>query len=131
MSENKNIEQHIKDSTTEVKEERTEQKSSENKPAGAHALGLLNWLIIVCLIALSSTASVFLYDRFYAPRLVAFDLQGYLSNQRAAMLKNQLTEKELGNNLDTLKVKLDNIPSNKAVITADVVLRNIEVLKLD
>ena len=91
----------------------------------------MNWLIIILLMVISSAGSIFIYDRYYAQKLTAFDLQGYLLKQRIAMQNNQLTEKQLGDNLDALKVKLDNIPSNQAVITADVVLRNIQTINLE
>jgi len=128
-----------KDNTRDVRETKTDIQvmQSEQKPEGGkhnNAIGLVNWLVILCLIVLSSTASVMIYDKFYAKKekkLVAYDLQGYLMNQRLAMQKGELTEKQLGENLDKLKIKLDNIPPDQAVITADVVLRNIEVLRLD
>jgi hypothetical protein len=97
----------------------------------AGVLGLMNWLIIILLMVISSAGSIFIYDRYYAQKLTAFDFQGYLLKQRIAMQNNQLTEKQLGDNLDALKVKLDNIPSNQAVITADVVLRNIQTINLE
>jgi hypothetical protein len=129
MGDNEDTGKGVKESGTDIQELQSEQTPECSKPR--NAIGLINWLIIVCLMVLSSTASVAIYDRYYANRLVAFDLQGYLLNQRLAMQKNQLTEKQLGENLDALKAKLDNIPANQAVITADVVLRNIEVLKLE
>jgi hypothetical protein len=101
----------------------------KNKHAGV--LGLMNWVIIILLIAISSAGAIVIYDRYYAQKLTAFDLQGYLLKQRIAMQNNQLTEKQLGDNLDALKVKLDNIPSNQAVITADVVLRNIQTINFE
>ena len=91
----------------------------------------MNWLIIILLMVISSAGSIFIYDRYYAQKLTAFDLQGYLLKQRIAVQNNQLTEKQLGDNLDALKIKLDSIPSNQAVITADVVLRNIQTINLE
>jgi len=101
----------------------------EEKHAGV--IGLMNWLIIILLMVISSAGSIFIYDRYYAQKLAAFDLQGYLLKQRIALQNNQLTEKQLGDNLDALKVKLDHIPSNQAVITADVVLHNIQTINLE
>ena len=107
------------------------QPESTVKDKQAGVIGLMNWLIIILLMVISSAGSIFVYDRYYAQKLTAFDLQGYLLKQRIAMQNNQLTEKQLGDNLDALKVKLDNIPSNQAVITADVVLRNIQTINLE
>lgn len=107
------------------------QPESTVRDKGAGVLGLMNWLIIILLMVISSAGSIFVYDRYYAQKLTAFDLQGYLLKQRIAVQNNQLTEKQLGDNLDALKVKLDSIPSNQAVITADVVLRNIQTINLE
>jgi len=107
------------------------QPESTVKDKHAGVIGLMNWLIIIFLMVISSAGSIFIYDRYYAQKLTAFDFQGYLLKQRIALQNNQLTEKQLGDNLDALKVKLDNIPSNQAVITADVVLRNIQTINLD
>ena len=107
------------------------QQESTVKDNHASVIGLMNWLIIILLMVISSAGSIFIYDRYYAQKLTAFDLQGYLLKQRIAMQNNQLTEKQLGDNLDALKVKLDSIPSNQAVITADVVLRNIQTINLE
>ena len=109
--------------------ESTVKTVKDEKHAGV--IGLMNWLIIILLMVVSSAGSVFIYDHYYAQKLMAFDLQGYLMKQRIALQNNQLTEKQLGDNLDALKVKLDNIPANQAVITADVVLRNIQTINLE
>ena len=107
------------------------QPESTVRDKHAGAIGLMNWLIIILLMVISSAGSIFIYDRYCAQKLTAFDLQGYLLRQRMAVQNNQLTEKQLGDNLDALKIKLDNIPSNQAVITADVVLRNIQTINLE
>ena len=106
-------------------------ESTVKEEKHAVVIGLMNWLIIILLMVISSAGSIAIYDRYYAQKLTAFDLPGYLMKQRIAMQNNQLTEKQLGDNLDALKVKLDNIPSNQAVITADVVLRNIQTINIE
>jgi len=125
----KTTKQDIRQSGEESVVSQPENAVKEEKHAGV--IGLMNWLIIILLMVISSAGSIFIYDRYYSQKLTAFDLQGYLLKQRIALQNNQLTEKQLGDNLDALKVKLDNIPSNQAVITADVVLRNIQTINLE
>lgn len=129
MDSNDNIEEDIQESTGEKDATQTENIVKAEKSAGK--IGLMRWVMIALLMFMSSTASIMIYDRYYAQKLVAFDLQEYLTKQRMALQNNQMTEKQIGENLDVLKAKLDNMPKNQAVITADVVLRNIQVLNLE
>ena len=129
MDSNGNIEEDIQESTGEKDATQTENIVKAEKSAGK--IGLMSWVMIALLMFMSSTASIMIYDRYYAQKLVAFDLQEYLTKQRMALQNNQITEKQIGENLDVLKAKLDNMPKNQAVITADVVLRNIQFLNLE
>jgi hypothetical protein len=129
MDSNDNIEEDIQESTGEKDATQTENIVKAEKSAGK--IGLMRWVMIAVLMFMSSTASIMIYDRYYAQKLVAFDLQEYLTKQRMALQNNQITEKQIGENLDVLKAKLDNMPKNQAVITADVVLRNIQFLNLE
>jgi hypothetical protein len=129
MDSNDNIEEDIQESTGEKDATQTENIVKAEKSAGK--IGLMRWVMIALLMFMSSTASIMIYDRYYAQKLVAFDLQEYLTKQRMALQNNQMTEKQIGENLDVLKAKLDNMPKNQAVITADVVLRNIQLLNLE
>jgi len=129
MDSNDNIEEDIQESTGEKDATQTENIVKAEKSAGK--IGLMRWVMIALLMFMSSTASIMVYDRYYAQKLVAFDLQEYLTKQRMALQNNQITEKQIGENLDVLKAKLDTMPKNQAVITADVVLRNIQLLNLE
>ena len=129
MDNDDNIEEDIQESTGEKDATQTENIVKAEKSAGK--IGLMRWVMIALLMFMSSTASIMIYDRYYAQKLVAFDLQEYLTKQRMALQNNQMTEKQIGENLDVLKAKLDNMPKNQAVITADVVLRNIQLLNLE
>jgi len=129
MDNDDNIEEDIQESTGEKDATQTENIVKAEK--SAVKIGLMRWVMIALLMFMSSTASIMIYDRYYAQKLVAFDLQEYLTKQRMALQNNQMTEKQIGENLDVLKAKLDNMPKNQAVITADVVLRNIQLLNLE
>jgi len=129
IDSNDNIEEDIQESTGEKDATQTENiVKVEKSDCG---IGLMRWVMIILLMFMSSTASIMVYDRYYAQKLVAFDLQEYLTKQRMALQNNQITEKQIGENLDVLKAKLDTIPKNQAVITADVALRNIQLLNLE
>ena len=129
IDSNDNIEEDIQESTG--KKDATQTENIVKAEKSDWGIGLVRWVMIALLMFMSSTASIMVYDRYYAQKLVAFDLQEYLTKQRMALQNSQITEKQIGENLDVLKAKLDTMPKNQAVITADVALRNIQLLNLE
>ena len=95
------------------------------------SLGMKNLVALIFIMIMTSVCSIFIYDHFFAQKLTAFDLQGYLTKQRVALQTGQLTEQQVGDNLDAIKAKMDKLPLNQALITSDVVLRNIKVVTLE
>ena len=95
------------------------------------SLGMKNLVALIFIMIMTSVCSIMVYDHFFAQKLTAFDLQGYLTKQRVALQTGQLTEQQVGDNLDAIKAKMDKLPLNQALITSDVVLRNIKVVTLE
>lgn len=87
-----------------------------------------HWLQTALLSLLISACSLFVYDYFYAPRIVAVDIRGYMAEQRALYLSGKIDDAALKKNLEHLQRKIDAIPKNKIVITGDVVVSHAEVL---
>ena len=58
----------------------------------------------VLLIALAVTCiTLFAYDRWFAPRVVAFELKGYLRTQKALLANGEITEAQWQQGLDRLE----------------------------
>ena len=150
MEENKNkgIEIKGKEDTSKetavnaVKKEETTQsaqapdtsnavKKEDPPTVSLGSLGMKNLVALIFIMIMTSVCSIFIYDHFFAQKLTAFDLQGYLTKQRVALQTGQLTEQQVGDNLDAIKAKMDKLPLNQALITSDVVLRNIKVVTLE
>jgi len=119
---------------TEKKEEKplvaesapAEAKKPESKPA----ISMLKVVLIVLIVSLfSSAVSVFVYDRFYAQKVAAIDIKGYLAEQKDLYTAGKLTDDQFEAKLDTLEALVDSVPKNKALITGDVAVRNIEIIK--
>ena len=150
MEENKNkgIEIKGKEDTSKetavnaVKKEETTQsaqapdtsnavKKEDPPTVSLGSLGMKNLVALIFIMIMTSVCSFMVYDHFFAQKLTAFDLQGYLTKQRVALQTGQLTEQQVGDNLDAIKAKMDKLPLNQALITSDVVLRNIKVVTLE
>ena len=79
----------------------------------------------VLLIALAVTCiTLFAYDRWFAPRVVAFDLKGYLRTQKALLANGEITEAQWQQGLDRLEQVFRAQPPNRTILLKEVVLKN-------
>jgi len=129
-------------STTQVVSEPVPDTVIETKPAEKPALvptpaaapsRTPTWFGITILCVLvsvaSSVASLAAYDSWYAQKLVAVDIKGYISDQRDKYIAGKLTDDELKRSFDKLEQVVTAIPKNKAVLMGDLVVRNVETIK--
>lgn len=88
-------------------------------------------VLILCLFfsVCSAVSSVYVYDRYFALKLVAVDIKGYLADQRDLYMAHKINEEQLNKAIDKLGAAVDRIPKTKAVVMADAVIRNVEVVK--
>ena len=79
----------------------------------------------VLLIALAVTCiTLFAYDRWFAPRVVAFELKGYLRTQKALLANGEITEAQWQQGLDRLEQVFREQPPNHTILLKEVVLKN-------
>ena len=79
----------------------------------------------VLLIALAVTCiTLFAYDRWFAPRVVAFELKGYLRTQKALLANGEITEAQWQQGLDRLEQVFRAQPPNHTILLKEVVLKN-------
>ena len=87
-------------------------------------------LFALCL-AISCCASLIViygYDRWYAQKIVAVDIKGYIARQRESYLAGKMTDDELKKSFDRLESVITAIPRNRVVIMGDAVVRNAETV---
>ena len=93
----------------------------------------VNSIFTVLLYALVSAsvslATVAGYDRWFAQKVVAVDIKGYIAQQRDSYLAGKLNDDELKKSFDRLETVITAIPKNRVVIMGDAVLRNAETVK--
>ena len=83
--------------------------------------GYLEVLLIALVIA---GFTLFAYDRWFAPRVVAFDLKGYLRTQQALLGSGEITEAQWQQRLDLLEQVFRAQPPNRTILLKEVVLKN-------
>ena len=83
--------------------------------------GYLEVLLIALVVA---GITLFAYDRWFAPRVVAFDLKGYLRTQKALLANGEITEAQWQQRLDRLEQVFRELPPNRTILLKEVVLKN-------
>lgn len=88
-------------------------------------------LIGICLaVSLgASLATVAGYDHWYAQKIVAVDIKGYIAQQRDNYLAGKLSDEELRKSFDRLEAAITSIPKNRVIIMGDAVVRNAETVR--
>jgi len=83
--------------------------------------GYLEVLLIVLAVTF---IALFAYDRWFVPRVVAFDLKGYLRTQQALLANGEITEAQWQQGLDQLEQVFRAQPPNRTILLKEVVLKN-------
>ena len=83
--------------------------------------GYLEVLLIALVIA---GFTLFAYDRWFVPKVVAFDLKGYLRTQQALLANGEITEAQWQQGLDRLEQVFRAQPPNRTILLKEVVLKN-------
>lgn len=103
-------------------EERTIQEENINGLARAA------WIQTIAISLVMSAFSLLVYDHFYAPKIVAFDLKSYMAEQRALYLSGKIDDAILRRNLNELQQKIAGMPKNHTIIMGDVIVSQTETL---
>ena len=77
----------------------------------------------------ASLATIAGYDRWFAQKVVAVDIKGYIAQQRDSYLAGKLNDDELKRSFDRLETVITAIPKNRVIIMGDAVVRNAETVK--
>ena len=83
--------------------------------------GYLEVLLIALVVA---GITLFAYDRWFVPRVVVFDLKGYLRTQQALLANGEITEAQWQQRLDRLEQVFREQPPNRTILLKEVVLKN-------
>lgn len=85
--------------------------------------------IMLILSIVMSIATVYVYDRYFAQKVVAIDMKGYMEKQKKLYLKGAIDDEELRENLMSFEKRINDIPENRVVIMEEVVIKNAEVIR--
>jgi hypothetical protein len=91
----------------------------------------LTYLVLINLLLsiAASSAVVYVYDRYFAVKVVSLDLKGYIGKLRDDYGSNKITEAQFKQRMDDLENLVGQLPANYVVLTSDVVVRNAKKIK--
>ena len=73
---------------------------------------------------LVSAGTVYVYDRFFGVRIKAFDIRGYMAEQKKRFYAGKITDEELLSSLDRVEEVLNRESRNTLILNGDAVIRN-------
>jgi hypothetical protein len=79
-------------------------------------------VVLITLVVAGFT--LFAYDRWFVPQVVAIDLKGYLRTQQALLASGEITETQWQQGLDRLEQVFRAQPPNHTILLKEVVLKN-------
>ena len=82
------------------------------------------YLEVVLITLVVAGVSLFIYDRWFVDRVVAFDLKGYLRAQQALLASGEITEAQWRQRLDRLEQVFREQSPNRTILLKEVVLKN-------
>ena len=87
------------------------------------------WLMAFLISVVISASTILIYDRYFATRIAAVDIKGFIAAQRDLYVQGKISEEQLRQNIEALDRTIENIPVNVVVIMGDAVVRNAKVIK--
>lgn len=112
--------------TEKPRDQLTEKLTGANNESG-NFISTAVFCVVVSVFA--SLVTVAGYDRWYAQKVVAVDIKGYIAQQRDNYLAGKLNDDELRKSFDRLEAVITAIPKNRVIIMGDAVVRNAETVK--
>ena len=82
------------------------------------------YLEVVLIALVVAGLTLFAYDRWFVPRVVVFDLKGYLRTQQALLASGEITEAQWQQGLDRLEQVFRAQPPNRTILLKEAVLKN-------
>lgn len=102
-----------------------EAPAGAGRPNSGSVPGFAQTALVALFVGLATaTLAIGVYDRYFAQKIVAVDLKGYVQRQRDLLLAGKIDDEGIRRAFDRLETVLTEIPGNHVVILKEVVLRN-------
>jgi hypothetical protein len=116
----------MEEARQESKEGTKKEKVEKEVKEGGRGFNFKVLVINILVSFLVSVGVVYIYDRYYAQKIVAFDLKGYVIGLRDMYLAGKINDEGLRQAIEAAYVAVRNQAKNKVVIMGDVILSPVE-----
>ncbi len=101
----------------------------ENNQEKRPGLTLKSLMLILLLNILISFVSISVYDRFFSQKVMAFDISGYMAEQKRLFFSGKITEEELLRTLDRVDERLRQESKRTLILNGSAVIKNGKYIK--
>jgi len=88
-----------------------------------------NVMMILLLNILMTIASISVYDHFFSQKVMAFDISGYMAEQKRLFFAGKITEEELLRTLDRVDERLRQESKRTLILNGSAVIKNGKYIK--
>lgn len=112
---------------------RSQDEPAVSTSAGRKGVVLPSWtapvVVTVIVSIFSSVASIAVYDRFFAQKVVTANISKFVIDQRDLYFQGKIDKQQYVNSLTNFIALLKSQPKNRVIILEDVVAANAEKLE--
>jgi hypothetical protein len=116
----------MEEARQEGKEEIKKEEVKKEVKGGGKSFNFKVLMINILVSFLVSVGVVYVYDRYYAQKIVAFDLKGYVMGLRNMYLAGKINDEGLKQAIEAAYLAVRGQAKNKVVIMGDVILSPVE-----
>jgi hypothetical protein len=101
----------------------------DNQDQKRPGLTFQSLMLILLLNFLVSIVSISVYDRFFSQKVMAFDIGGYMAEQKRLFFAGKITEEELLRTLDRVDERLRQESKRTLILNGSAVIKNGKYIK--
>jgi hypothetical protein len=88
-------------------------------------------LLIIMANTLITAGLIYGYHFFFAPKIVALDLTGYLDSLKTQYMAGKLSDEDLKKRFDALEETVKKYSKRHIVVRGDLVLGDVKILRVE
>jgi len=123
----------VKDKGVDNKRQYKDKKAVSNIVKNEKGISFIDYLLICLLCFLVSVISIFIYDRYFVPKIAVVDLEAYVNSLRYLYVTGKLSEKDLDKYMDIAVESIRDKKDRYVIFLGSVVVgrpKNVEYVAL-
>ena len=88
-------------------------------------------ILLLIMNTVVSAVSVYIYDRYFAQKVVVIDIRSYMMDRKNMFLTGKISEKQFTESVDNIEKTLQKTNKRTVVLLGDAVVRNAEKIHIE